>query len=268
MLAALTEAEPEQVVKPEPEQLVQPEPEELVKPEPTGLVEAEPEGPVEPEKSAVSLPEVETEPQGEADQSQTAQAPEAPEARTATDDIATLGTPEATAVEASLPTPVPAPVPAPAPAPSLEPTPAEPPAPAPLPPLAPADAPGADGAVDELEDIAPTHGRLAKLRGRLSRSQTVFGRSLLGLLGAGTLDEDSWTEVEDTLLMADLGAGAAAEITEKLQAAVAAHGIADAAAARALLRSVLIEAVGPDMDRVGPGAAARRSSRRSCWSSA
>jgi fused signal recognition particle receptor len=90
---------------------------------------------------------------------------------------------------------------------------------------------------------------LAKLRGRLSRSQSVFGRSLLGLLGAGTLDEDSWTEVEDTLLMADLGAGAAAEITEKLQAAVAAHGIADAAAARALLRSVLIEAVGPDMDR-------------------
>ncbi len=99
------------------------------------------------------------------------------------------------------------------------------------------------------EEIAPTAGRLNKLRGRLSRSQNLFGKSLLGLLGAGTLDEDSWTDVEDTLLMADLGAGAAAEITARLRAEVAAHGITDAASARALLRRVLIEAVGPDMDR-------------------
>ena len=49
--------------------------------------------------------------------------------------------------------------------------------------------------------------------------------------------------------MADLGAAAAAEITEKLRAEVAAHGVTDAASARALLRRVLIEAVGPDMDR-------------------
>ena len=100
-----------------------------------------------------------------------------------------------------------------------------------------------------VEEIAPTAGRLSKLRGRLSRSQNAFGRSLLGLLGAGTLDDDSWEEVEDTLLMADLGAAAAAEITEKLRAAVAAHGVTDAASARALLRRVLIEAVDPTMDR-------------------
>jgi fused signal recognition particle receptor len=99
------------------------------------------------------------------------------------------------------------------------------------------------------EEIEPTAGRLNRLRGRLSRSQNAFGRSLLGLLGAGTLDEDSWTDVEDTLLMADLGAGAAVEITERLRAEVAAHGITDAASARALLRRVLIDAVGPDMDR-------------------
>ena len=99
------------------------------------------------------------------------------------------------------------------------------------------------------EEIEPTAGRLQRLRGRLSRSQNAFGRSLLGLLGAGTLDDESWEEVEDTLLMADLGAAAAAEITEKLRAAVAAHGVTDAASARALLRKVLIEAVDPTMDR-------------------
>ena len=43
-----------------------------------------------------------------------------------------------------------------------------------------------------------SRGRLNRLRGRLARSQNVFGQSLLGLLGAGTLDEDSWTDVEDT----------------------------------------------------------------------
>ena len=99
------------------------------------------------------------------------------------------------------------------------------------------------------EEIAPTAGRLSRLRGRLSRSQSVFGKSLLGLLGAGDLDEDSWQDVEDTLLLADLGAGAATEITATLRQRVAAQGVADTAAARALLRSVLIDAVGTDADR-------------------
>ena len=99
------------------------------------------------------------------------------------------------------------------------------------------------------EEIEPTAGRLSRLRGRLARSQNAFGRSLLGLLGAGTLDEDSWTEVEDTLLMADLGAQSAADLTDKLRAEVAAQGITDAVSARRILRSVLVDAVGLDLDR-------------------
>ena len=99
------------------------------------------------------------------------------------------------------------------------------------------------------EQIAPTDGRLNRLRGRLARSQNAFGRSMLGLLGAGTMDEDSWTDVEDTLLLADLGAQASTEIAEKLRAEVAAHGIGDPPQARALLRRVLVEAVDPTMER-------------------
>ncbi|MBM9466883.1 signal recognition particle-docking protein FtsY [Nakamurella sp. YIM 132084] len=108
-------------------------------------------------------------------------------------------------------------------------------------PDAPVEAPVAEP--EPREQIEPAEGRLTRLRGRLSRSQTTFGRSLLGLLGAGTLDEDSWTDVEDTLLLADLGAAAAAEITERLRQEVAAHGVTDAASARAMLRRVLIDAV-------------------------
>ncbi|MGI9125018.1 MAG: signal recognition particle-docking protein FtsY, partial [Mycobacterium sp.] len=68
-------------------------------------------------------------------------------------------------------------------------------------PAAPAAAP----VTPDLDTIAPTAGRLERLRGRLAKSQSAFGRSMLGLLGGGDLDEDSWEEVEDTLLVADLG---------------------------------------------------------------
>ena len=56
----------------------------------------------------------------------------------------------------------------------------------------------------EIEAIAPPDGRLERLRGRLSKSQNAFGRSMLGLLGGGDLDEDSWRRSR-TPLVADLG---------------------------------------------------------------
>jgi fused signal recognition particle receptor len=77
----------------------------------------------------------------------------------------------------------------------------------------------------------------------------MFGKSLLGLLGAGDLDEDSWEEIEDQLLMADLGAATSAEIVASLRTKIASNGVRDAAEARALLREVLVEALHPDMER-------------------
>ncbi|WP_052168840.1 signal recognition particle-docking protein FtsY [Actinoalloteichus spitiensis] len=99
------------------------------------------------------------------------------------------------------------------------------------------------------EPIAPTTGRLERLRGRLSRSRSTLGQSLLGLLGAGDLDEDSWTDVEDTLLMADLGASATAEIVEKLRARIATSGARDADQVRRMLSEVLVEALQPGWER-------------------
>ncbi|MDQ4011834.1 MAG: signal recognition particle-docking protein FtsY [Actinomycetota bacterium] len=88
-----------------------------------------------------------------------------------------------------------------------------------------------------------------RLRGRLSRSRSAFGQSLLGLLGAGDLDEDSWTDVEDTLLLADLGAATTTEIVDRLRAELAGRGVRTAEQARAALRDVLIEALRPELDR-------------------
>ena len=97
--------------------------------------------------------------------------------------------------------------------------------------------------------IAPPEGRLERLRGRLAKSQNAFGRSMLGLLGGGDLDEASWDEVEDTLLIADLGPVTTASVIEHLRARLAATSVRTEAEARAILRAVLISELNPGLDR-------------------
>ncbi len=99
------------------------------------------------------------------------------------------------------------------------------------------------------EEIEPTAGRLGRLRGRLSRSQGAIGKSMLGLLGAGDLDEESWEEIEDTLVMADLGSVATEAVIERLRTELATNPVRNADDARALLRRVLVEQLHPEFDR-------------------
>ncbi len=98
-------------------------------------------------------------------------------------------------------------------------------------------------------DIEPAGGRLGRLRGRLSRSQNAIGQGLLGILSAGDLDEDAWEEIEDTLIMADLGTKSTLKVTESLRDKIAERGVSSEEEARAMLRESLIEAGHPEMDR-------------------
>ncbi|MEV6768106.1 signal recognition particle-docking protein FtsY [Nocardia sp. NPDC051030] len=123
---------------------------------------------------------------------------------------------------------------------------------APVETAAPADVSATPAAPEDLAvlpDIEPTAGRLTKLRGRLSRSQNAMGKSLLGLLGGGDLDEDSWEEIEDTLVMADLGTAITAQIVTRLREEMASRTVRTADDARAVLREVLIEALRPELNR-------------------
>ncbi|MGY4710051.1 signal recognition particle-docking protein FtsY [Mycolicibacterium sp. CBM1] len=131
-----------------------------------------------------------------------------------------------------------------------EPPVAEAPAPAPAAPSPPAP-PAAETAVvaPDIDAIAPTEGRLERLRGRLAKSQNALGRSMLGLLGGGDLDEASWEEVEDTLLIADLGPVVTASVVEQLRSRLAASPVRTEADARAVLREVLISELHPGLDR-------------------
>ena len=99
------------------------------------------------------------------------------------------------------------------------------------------------------ERPAPAAGRLVRLRSRLARSQSTLGRGLLGLLSRERIDEDTWQEIEDTLLTADLGVAPAHDLVDRLRTRVRVEGVADPAAARKILRDELVALVDPSLDR-------------------
>jgi fused signal recognition particle receptor len=104
-------------------------------------------------------------------------------------------------------------------------------------------------AILEVEVPEPAAGRLQRLRARLARSQNTLGRGLLTLLSRDTIDEQTWEEVEETLLTADLGVGPTQELVDRLRTRVRVDGVGDPAQVRSMLREELLAIVDPSMDR-------------------
>ncbi|MDK0522537.1 signal recognition particle-docking protein FtsY [Streptomyces sp. ML-6] len=104
-------------------------------------------------------------------------------------------------------------------------------------------------AAPELEVPEPTAGRLVRLRARLARSQNSLGKGLLTLLSRDNLDEDTWEEIEETLLTADVGVTPTQELVERLRERVRVLGTRTPEGLRALLREELVTLVGTDFDR-------------------
>ncbi|MFF3181999.1 signal recognition particle-docking protein FtsY [Rhodococcus pyridinivorans] len=212
----ITEAPPSAPAPAEPK--AEPKPEPKVEPKPEPKVEPEPE-PAEPKPAEPEPVEPEVAPEPE----RPAPEPVEPEVEPAP-ATETVAEPEVTEPEVTEPEVV-------------EPEIVEPAGPAAVPPAAP------------IEEIEPTAGRLVRLRGRLARSQSAVGKSLLGLLGGGDLDEDSWEEIEDTLLVADLGAATTTKIVDRLREEMVVNNVRSEADARAVLRSVLVDELRPELDR-------------------
>ena len=112
-----------------------------------------------------------------------------------------------------------------------------------------------DATIAELEEALalevpePTAGRLVRLRARLARSQSSLGRGLLTLLSRDNLDEDTWEEIEETLLAADVGVGPTGELLDRLRTAVRVEGARTPDALRALLRRELLTSIAVDASR-------------------
>ena len=104
-------------------------------------------------------------------------------------------------------------------------------------------------AVWEVEAPEPTKGRLHRLRERLARSNNALGKGLLSLLARDDVDEDTWEQVEEILLTADLGVAATTELMDRLRSRIQVEGARDAESVRSLLRHELLALVDPTMDR-------------------
>ena len=99
-----------------------------------------------------------------------------------------------------------------------------------------------------IERPEPVRGRMERLRERLASSGSL-GRAILGVLSRGQLSAADWEEIEESLLIADLGLEATDTLMEALKRRVAVESVTDEARIRETLREELLALVGPDMDR-------------------
>jgi fused signal recognition particle receptor len=93
-----------------------------------------------------------------------------------------------------------------------------------------------------------TASRLVRLRQRLARSQSPLGRGLLALLSRDVVDEDTWEEIEDTLITADVGVTPSQELVARLRTRVRVEGTSSASVQQ-ILREELVTLVDPSLDR-------------------
>ncbi|MFP5366262.1 MAG: signal recognition particle receptor subunit alpha, partial [Actinomycetes bacterium] len=100
-----------------------------------------------------------------------------------------------------------------------------------------------------VETPLPVAGRLVRLRERLVRSNNIMGKGLLALLSSDRIDEDVWDEVEETLLLADLGTEPTMQLVDALRERVKVLGTRSPEQVKELLREELIKLVDPTMDR-------------------
>jgi fused signal recognition particle receptor len=94
-----------------------------------------------------------------------------------------------------------------------------------------------------IEKPPPSAGRMVRLRARLARSQSGFGAALLSLLSRDRLDDDTWDEIEEVLITADVGVGPARQMVADLRTKVKVEGTRTTDEVRQMLKAELLEQV-------------------------
>ncbi len=100
----------------------------------------------------------------------------------------------------------------------------------------------------EVEIPEPVPSRMQRLRARLAASGAL-GRAIVDILSRGELKAADWEEIEESLLIADLGLEATDQLMEALKHRVAVEKVGDTAGIRRILREELLALVDPAMDR-------------------
>ena len=103
-------------------------------------------------------------------------------------------------------------------------------------------------ALDKYEVPESVPSRIQRLRARLAKSGGL-GQKILAVLSRAELSPRDWEEIEETLLMADVGLDATTELLENLQREIKVQGHSDADTVQRLLRAELLKAVQIDASR-------------------
>lgn len=106
-----------------------------------------------------------------------------------------------------------------------------------------------ESAIPAVETPEAAGTRMQRLKARLSKSGNPFGKALFNILAKDQLSEADWEDVEDTLLLADVGAEASEQLVEELRNDARIAGQSDPAEVRAALKDKLLKLVGTDVDR-------------------
>ena len=106
-----------------------------------------------------------------------------------------------------------------------------------------------ESATPAVETPEAAGSRMQRLKARLSKSGNPFGKALFNILAKDQLSEADWEDVEDTLLLADVGAEASEQLVEELRNDARIAGQSDPVEVRAALKDKLLKLVGTDVDR-------------------
>lgn len=115
-----------------------------------------------------------------------------------------------------------------------------------VPPIASTEEAKAAPAVETPES---TGSRIQRLKAKLAKSGNPFGKVLFNILAKDHLSESDWEDVEDTLLLADVGAEASEQLVEELRNDARISGQSDPPEVRKALKDKLLKLVGTDTDR-------------------
>ena len=115
-----------------------------------------------------------------------------------------------------------------------------------VPPIASTEEAKAAPAVETPES---TGSRIQRLKAKLAKSGNPFGKVLFNILAKDHLSESDWEDVEDTLLLADVGAEASEQLVEELRNDARISGQSDLSEVRKALKDKLLKLVGTDTDR-------------------
>ncbi|MDO5672449.1 MAG: signal recognition particle-docking protein FtsY [Actinomycetaceae bacterium] len=102
--------------------------------------------------------------------------------------------------------------------------------------------------VEAVQKPEPLATRGQRMRSRLAASGGL-GKAILSVFSRGDLSAADWEEIEDTLLMADVGLGPTQELMEKLKTQAKVLATSDKQEIKDVLHQELLSMVGPDMDR-------------------